>query len=618
VTATFSSSVSVGARNAAIRNADGADVTGGEPSVRDGRTLVIPLKPGLRDGTYTVRWSIVSDDGHREEGLIAFGIGEGSGTPVPALGIQGSVTWQQIVMRSVFLLGVLGAVGASAFAVAVLRPLGAGRDLWRRHAHLLFLAFLLAFAGADALIHDTAGSGTRFEQVLVAAAVTSVVGAAAAALAPLWAPLLYLGWLAAAVLAVWPTLSGHALDPDQPTLIAPAADLLHVVAAGIWLGGIASLALVVGRAPEGTRRDATHRFAAIAGTTVVVVAAAGASRALTELTAVNQLWSTSYGRTILIKTGLFAMLLALGWLGRRSLERAFERLRVLVLLELALLLAVVAAVGTLTALRPGTARPEAAKPTPAAVRQPPPAPPLGAFVEGARAGRVAVGFAYEAGTAIVTLLGPDGNGATGVPVSIGGQAPHRCGRGCFSARVPGPTIAVRVGGTPLTFEVPRVLRPATTELRRLRRDYESLSSLAIRERLSSGPGSLQATVFRERAPDRMAYRIVAHSNPALVGTEAIVIGRRRWDRLPGGDWSASAQAPIRVPRAYWTARARNAFFVAPDEIAFYDPTFPAWFRVRFDPRTGHATVLDMYGSAHFMFHTYSDFDRPVSVSPPSR
>ncbi len=618
VTATFSSSVRVGSRNAAIRNADGADVLGGEPYIRGSRVLVIPLKPALRDGTYTVRWSIVSDDGHRGEGLIAFGIGKGSGAPVAALGIQGSVTWQQIVMRSIFLLGVLGALGAAAFAVVVLRPLEAGRDVWRRHAHVLFLAFLLSFAGADALIHDTAGGATRFEQWLVVAAVTSVVGAAAAALAPLWAPLLYVGWAAAAVVAVCPTLSGHALDPDQPSLIAPAADLLHLGAAGIWVGGLASLVLVLGRAPIPTRRAAARRFSAIAGPAVLVVAAAGASRALTELTAVSQLWTTSYGRVLLLKTGLFAVLVTLGYLGRRGLSAAIERLEGIMLLELALLSAVVVAVGTLTALRPGVSRPKAATATPSVIRQPPPAPPLGAFVDGAQAGRLAVGFAYEAGTAIVTLLGPDGSGATGVPVSIGGQAPNRCGRGCFSARVPGPTIPVRVGATTLSFEVPRVLRRATTELRGLRRDYESLSALTIRERLSSRPGSMQVTEFRERAPDRMAFRITAASNPALVGTEGVVIGSRRWDRSPGGQWTASAQAPLRVPRAYWTAKARNAFFVARDEITFYDPSFPGWFRVRFDPRTGHVRTLNMFAMAHFMFHAYSDFDRPVSISPPSR
>ena len=50
---------------------------------------MIPLQPNLPDGNYTVRWSIVSDDGHHEEGVIAFGIGEGRSAAHAALGARG-------------------------------------------------------------------------------------------------------------------------------------------------------------------------------------------------------------------------------------------------------------------------------------------------------------------------------------------------------------------------------------------------------------------------------------------------------------------------------------------------------------------------------------------------
>ena len=123
--------------------------------------------------------------------------------------------------------------------------------------------------------------------------------------------------------------------------------------------------------------------------------------------------------------------------------------------------------------------------------------------------------------------------------------------------------------------------------------------------------------IRDRqAPDRMAYRIDESSNAKLVGTEGIVIGERRWDRLPGGEWLPGPQTRLALPRAYWTAKARNAFFVAPNELAFYDPTFPAWFRVRVDPETGHVSRLTMVATAHFMRHAYSDFNRASPISPP--
>jgi copper transport protein len=136
VNVTFDSSVRVGSRNAAIRNADGASVLGGKPFVHQ-TTLTIPLEPNLRDGNYTVRWSIVSNDGHAEEGVIAFGVGENGGTPEAALGTRGFVTWQQVAMRTTFFLGVLAAVGAAFFALVVLRSAGASAETMRRHALLL-------------------------------------------------------------------------------------------------------------------------------------------------------------------------------------------------------------------------------------------------------------------------------------------------------------------------------------------------------------------------------------------------------------------------------------------------------------------------------------------------
>jgi putative copper export protein len=71
------------------------------------------------------------------------------------------------------------------------------------------------------------------------------------------------------------------------------------------------------------------------------------------LSAVSQLWSTGYGQAILVKTGLFAVLLGLGSLSRSRVLAGVERVRNVVLAELVLVLGVVAAVAVLTSLRPG-------------------------------------------------------------------------------------------------------------------------------------------------------------------------------------------------------------------------------------------------------------------------
>ena len=132
-------------------------------------------------------------------------------------------------------------------------------------------------------------------------------------------------------LALLPALGGHAGVQDPVAVLLPA-NVVHVLAAGAWIGGIAVLVLAL---PAATRRlEATDRTRLLVGTlgrfsTVALVAVAallagGIVQSLLELTAVDDLWDTAFGRAILIKAGLVAVLLGLGALNRR---RTVPRLR---------------------------------------------------------------------------------------------------------------------------------------------------------------------------------------------------------------------------------------------------------------------------------------------------
>jgi putative copper export protein len=105
--------------------------------------------------------------------------------------------------------------------------------------------------------------------------------------------------------------------------------------------------------PPEVIRAAARRFSKLALASVLVLAATGAGRALAELSAVSQLWTTGYGRSILVKTGLFAVLIGLGSMSRSRVLGGVDRLRRLVFVELVLVLGVVVAVAVLTSLRPG-------------------------------------------------------------------------------------------------------------------------------------------------------------------------------------------------------------------------------------------------------------------------
>ena len=68
------------------------------------KQLVVPLQQGLPAGDYTVRWGIVSTDGHLIAGVYAFGVGTGG--PVPQAESQDAPTdWPFLIARFFYFAG---------------------------------------------------------------------------------------------------------------------------------------------------------------------------------------------------------------------------------------------------------------------------------------------------------------------------------------------------------------------------------------------------------------------------------------------------------------------------------------------------------------------------------
>lgn len=169
--------------------------------------------------------------------------------------------------------------------------------------------------------------------------------------------------IGAFVLAIVPAYMGHANATEVAHAWAMLADWVHVLVAGAWAGGVATLTLctiALRAAPGGAEVSATliEGFKRLAQRSVAVLVLSGAMSATFRLTAPADLAGTTYGRLLLFKLGLVLIALAVGW---RHSKSAAARVRsgggVAVARSIAWEAAVMVAVIGVTALLAGSPPP---------------------------------------------------------------------------------------------------------------------------------------------------------------------------------------------------------------------------------------------------------------------
>jgi hypothetical protein len=269
-----------------------------------------------------------------------------------------------------------------------------------------------------------------------------------------------------------------------------------------------------------------------------------------------------------------------------------------------------------------------------------PAPPSGAVVLAQQAGEDALGLAVKpAGKGVLlqaSIVKPfpkppppktvrfEVTAANGRTTTTAAATP--CGAGCWRATSPvarprhvtvvlEPHTPSRVG-----FGLPAAWPPKSGAalVAKAAKTWFGLRTLVIDDRLGDGHTTLD-TVWKIVAPDRIEYLISD-------GDESIIIGDRRWVKPAGSTrWIESAQTPVQQPQPFWETAtdARILGTVSVNgrpawKISFFDPRTPGWFTILVDKATMHTVDMHMTALAHFMHDTYSSFDGPVSVTPPTR
>ncbi|HEY7578841.1 MAG TPA: CopD family protein [Acetobacteraceae bacterium] len=168
---------------------------------------------------------------------------------------------------------------------------------------------------------------------------------------------------AGAALAVQPML-GHAgaLGGDVGAELI-GSEILHLLAAGAWLGGLLPLFIAVGVLPHEAAATACRGFTPIGLAAVLLLAGTAVVQVMALMGGLPGLLGTEYGHVALVKLALFLALLSLAALNRfvftehlaeSPLPAARRHMRVSILIEMALGAAVIIVAGFLGSLMPGT------------------------------------------------------------------------------------------------------------------------------------------------------------------------------------------------------------------------------------------------------------------------
>lgn len=168
--------------------------------------------------------------------------------------------------------------------------------------------FAHTIAAVPAVLSDTAfGQFVVAQMALLAAMVLSRVDRGARVrVAALLAGL-------ATVLQGWHL---HAAAMYDGFSVLLAAEVLHVLAAGAWLGSLLPLALLIAAVPPDAGAMAARRFSPLGAACVSVLAATGFWQGLVLVGGLHGLIGTAYGWMVLVKLGLVALLIGFAWRNR--------------------------------------------------------------------------------------------------------------------------------------------------------------------------------------------------------------------------------------------------------------------------------------------------------------
>lgn len=378
ITLNFSESVQLLSGKIQVLAPDGSRADQGDPSA-SGTTVTIPLRSGGGRGTYLVSYRVMSADSHPVGGSLTFSVGAASAPPTATVD-EAEV---DPVVRALIPVGkYLGYAGlvlliGPTLVLALLWPhrlsrTGPGRLVWTGIGLIIFSTLLAIWLQApystgsglfDVRVGDLRDVlGSTFGAIMLVR--LGVICAAALLLRPMLrgsgddskTDLALLGVLGVAAIATWP-LTGH--PTASPVAgVSVVVDAIHLAAMAVWLGGLVMLVgFLLRKADQRELGAILPIWSRWAATAVAALIVAGVIQALIEVASLDGLINSTYGRLILAKVALVAVVLGFAWFSRRlvqskAAEESPRGLRRIVAAELAITAVVIGVTSALVQIAP--------------------------------------------------------------------------------------------------------------------------------------------------------------------------------------------------------------------------------------------------------------------------
>ncbi|WP_172197543.1 copper resistance CopC/CopD family protein [Saccharibacillus qingshengii] len=336
-----------------ITNTKGEDMPVGEALVspEDSHVVTAEVEGAYPDGIYTMKWRVVSADGHPIRGTVRFGVGsDGVLTDAGVAGEDNYTPSADTVVQRAALYTLLSLTAGSMLYLAFLLPAdlrGIKRAtrparivFWASQAGLLLVILIglplqaKLFAdvpwseafGREILSQTLEGTSSGRMFLLQILLLMLIAGAVIVNDVMAWGKrgghwtIVIIGFV---LLLVTKALTGHAAG--SPNVFGQViADTLHLLGASVWVGGMLMLLLALpAAAGEGPPfwQKAFRRFTPWAFASVIALVLSGIVMSLAHVPAWSDLLTSLYGRLILIKIVLLLVMTMLGFVHFRRARR---------------------------------------------------------------------------------------------------------------------------------------------------------------------------------------------------------------------------------------------------------------------------------------------------------